>query len=381
MKTELVAKIIRIFVVALSFLCLLNVLGLNTRQAQQFGLMLTIIVMFGFLLRNIWLTLFLGWTVFLYCFFKFENGSVYVANVFYGCLLYYLTKISFKKEHINFFINGILWLVVINVLYMGLQVLGLDFFFKKTVLVGAVKQFIPNTDPTGFMGHVSLMGVLMALAIPLLASKGTKISLVGSLGLFIPLYHADASLCFLMGIVGLLTVLWFRIPRKVWIVSVLFLVLMGGSYLKYVDRPTPHRVKTWRRVLQDCVLHPITGWGLDSFRNITEKKDFKYLASTYLHTGDRVIFYWDNPHNLFVSLWYEFGIVSIILLGGMLRDIILKFKKAPKTKITIGLFAFMVVFMGVSLGHFPIFLARFAVIVIPAFALLEVSMKKELRFR
>ena len=84
---------------------MLTAIGIKEREVQQWGFMLGLMVIFGLLLRNIWLTLFLGWTVFLFAFFKFEIGLIYVTNIFFGCLLYYLVKVVFKKEHINFFIN------------------------------------------------------------------------------------------------------------------------------------------------------------------------------------------------------------------------------------------------------------------------------------
>lgn len=375
-------KIVRCLIVGMIFLFLLTIQGMNdNRNAHQIIMMLAVIILFSSLLKNIWISLFLCWTVFLYSFFKFKIGSIYLTNIFCGCILYYLVKKAFKKEHINFFINGVLWFTAVNIVFMILQICKFDFVFDKVFYLEGIKQAIENTTPSGFMGHISLMGCLMALSVPLLASKRSKWAIVGSLALFVPLYISHSCLCVLMAIVGLLFVLWFKIPRKIWIISVIALVLAGSGYLKYVDRPDVARFIIWKNILKDNMVHPITGWGLDSFRNFTSYKDFKYRApeGVYKHPeldeGTEIIYieWWDNPHNLYISLWYEFGIIGLILFFGYLRQCVMWFKNAIKYPDVIGLAGFILVFLGISVGHFPIFLAKFTAIIIPAFALYEIS--------
>ncbi len=114
MNKELIQKVIRCFVITLCFVGMLTAIGMKEREVQQWGFMLGLMVIFGLLLRNIWLTLFMGWTVFLFAFFKFEVGLVYVTNIFFGCLLYYLVKVAFKKELVKVLIHGILHILGYN---------------------------------------------------------------------------------------------------------------------------------------------------------------------------------------------------------------------------------------------------------------------------
>jgi len=386
MSNEITTKIIRCIIVAILFIALFNIQGISSnREAHQQMMMLAIIVLSGLMLKNIWVTLFLWWTVFLYSFFKFETGSLYLSNIFFGSVLYLIVKTAFKKEHIDFFINGILWFTVANILFMTLQICKFDFMYDKVSYLHGIKQLFENTKPSGFMGHISLMGVLMALSIPLLATRRSKWAIAGSLGLFVPLYLSKASLCVLMGLIGFIFVLWFRMPKRIWFISIIILAIMGSLYLKFVDKPETPRIWLWKRVLRDCMLHPITGWGLDSFRNTTSYKDFKYQAQKEVfvnldefHRDVKVnkvtyIQYWDNPHNLYVSLFFEFGLIGLFLLIAYFRQCTIRLKNAIKYPNTIALAGFLLVFLGVSIGHFPIFLARFAVIIVPCIALFEVS--------
>ena len=117
MSIELTKKIIRCSVVGMLFLALITLQGtIGSREAHKIVFMLMLISVFSLVLKNVWMTLFVLWTVFLYAFFKFSCGNIYVLNVFLGTVLYYIVKVSFKKEHINFYINGVLWFVFANIL-------------------------------------------------------------------------------------------------------------------------------------------------------------------------------------------------------------------------------------------------------------------------
>jgi len=388
-------KIIRVGIVALIFVAMLSIQGMpDGRAVNQIVFMLAMISLFSLLLKNVWVTLFVLLTVFLYAFFKFSTGHTYLTNIFLGSILYLITKVSFKKEHIDFFINGFLWFVFANVAYMAVQASSLDFIFSKIVTeqgfavayTNIFEDVSERLTMNGFMGHQSILGVLMALAVPILASRRSMWSTIGAIGLFIPLIIAKTSLPAIAGMIGLMFVLFYQIPRKVWVIGVLAVLLCGVGYIKKVDSPGIERLSLWRSIARDGMAHPITGWGLDSFANITPQKDFRYSnrVSKYpyhqgrdgkTYTNITHIEWWDNPHNLYLSLFFEFGFVSLFLLVGYLRQNILRFQKAIKNQNVIGLAGFMLVFFTVSFGHFPAFLARIMCFSIPMFALYEVEVE------
>ncbi len=377
MNKDLIQKIIRCFIITLCFLGMLTAIGMKEREIQMWGFMLGLMVIFGLLLRNIWLTLFLGWTVFLFTFFKFETGLIYVTNIFFGCLLYYLVKVAFRKEHINFFINAVLWFAALNIFYIALQISNWDFIYRYTAPdLSNLGQITANITPTGFMGQRAVCGAFLALCVPLLASRPSKLAIIGALGLFIPMYICQASLALWAGGIGLLFVLWYKLPKKIWFLILISVISLCIFYYLRVEHPGSERIPLWKKALHDCVRHPITGWGLDSFRNTTSYKDFRYLANTGQAAGVKTLTWWDNPHNLTVSLIFEFGLVGLFLLIGYLRQCGIWFARAVKDPNTIGLFAFLIVAVLLSQAHFILFLARTAVIIIIGFALYEVAVRE-----
>ncbi len=376
-------KIMRIFVVAMVFLSIVTLQGVSDqRQAHQMIFMLACISLFSLILRNIWVTLFVLWTVFLYSFFKFTTGSVYLTTIFLGASYYFITKISFDKKHINLFINSILWFLVANLFYMAIQLLGYDFIYGKwqyIQITGVDPYLISNKTPYGFMNHLSILGTFIALCIPLLATRGSKTSLLGSFLLFIPLIVIKTSLCFISGGLGLLFVLYFKLKKWFFGVLVVLLLVCSLFYISKVDRPGTERLTQWKYVLNDAIVHPITGWGLDSFANVTPQKDFRYaqtITQFKLKGKDRTsILWWDNPHNLYISLFYEFGLFGLLFFICYVYFLFDKFGKSIRNLNTIGLAGFILGFLVFSIGHFPIFLARTAVVIIPAFALMEVAIE------
>lgn len=384
MTTELKLKIIRGVVIGIIFLGMVTLQGItDLREANQQVFMVLLIGSFSLLISNVWIMAFLLWTCFLFTFFKF-TGGVYLSNIFLGCIFYTITKVGFKKEHINLFINGFLWFLFVNVAYMSVQTLGYEFIFTG-IHQSTFIEYFESTHINGFMGDDSIMSQLMALAIPILASRNNKVAMAAAIGLFFPLYLAKTSLCFLAGLIGFLFVLYFKVPRRWFISMIVVLALVGGVYLKKVDRLGTERLPLWKTVMHDAMIHPITGWGLDSFRSVTAFKDFRYynqktVEENVVYQGKTYdtatnIQYWDNPHNLIVSICFEFGVIGLFICGGYVRKVAYTFYKAVKTNNAIGLFGFFFVFLLISMGHFPAFLARMMAFSVPMLALLEVELE------
>ena len=126
--------------------------------------------------------------------------------------------------------------------------------------------------------------------------------------------------------------------------------------------------------LEDINVHPITGYGLDSFRHILPGKKFSYVYPT--REGDKIFLNgWDNPHNFLISLWYEWGILGPILFFGYLTMLFNMFRYSIKTPNMLGLAGAAIAVLIVCTAHFPMFLARTVVFVIPLFAMFECEAK------
>jgi O-antigen ligase len=141
------------------------------------------------------------------------------------------------------------------------------------------------------------------------------------------------------------------------------------------------RYKMWKVVLRDAFKHPIMGWGLDSFRNAGTFKPFIYMQNAmtretkavslsaiqvynetgvmppmpgFIKQGDALDI-WDNPHNEYIMLFYEFGLVGVILFGLFCSDIVKRFYVTDELIAIIGVF---IVFLIISTGQFPFHVVR-----------------------
>lgn len=371
-----IGKIMRLFIASFVFLCVMNTQEAGLREFQQFFFWLGCMTLFGLLLRNIWITLFLWWTIFLFIYTKFNVGQMYVESVFLGCVLYYITKVSFKREHINLFLNAILWVAVINIMYGWVQVSGYDFIYKgrETLNIMGWTNGLVYNAPNGFMGNSAITAILYTLCIPILFTRGNRVAIAGGMGMFLMLFMIHASTSFVAGIVTLSFLLWFKIPRRVWVKLIILFSLVGVLFIQRVDMPGFERIDAWKMMLQDARVHSITGLGLDSFRNLTKNKNFRYGYGTKETRADGTASYWDNPHNLYISLFYEWGIIGLIIMGGYVRQNGVKFLKSVKTPNLLALTGMGIVFFIVSIGQFPMFIARLGgVILVPCAAMFEIE--------
>ena len=377
MTNEFIQKILRMFLGVLAFLCCLNIWGLLTREAHQYVWVLASYILFALLLRNIWLTLFMWLTVLLYSIFKFNGGEVYLTNIFTGCIIFYITKIAFEKKHIDWFINMVLWVLVANLLFGVIQVLGWDFIYTRSETFGLWANSYKS--PFGFMSNTSIMATFIALCIPLVASRKGQFSTLAAISLFPWFYFLHASSALIAGIIGFLFVVYFKYSKKLFIIVTTFFLLLGiVFFVTKSDRLGTERFSQWKITLEDCIKHPITGWGLDSFRNFSKTKSqvYGFSIGKNIDGVNTNIAMWDNPHNLAISLLYEWGFLSLILLGGYLRQCGIWFRESDKSRNVIALAGFIICFFLTSIGHFPAFLARIMVIAVPCFALFEVATKK-----
>ena len=372
-----IAKILRLFIGGLIFLSIVSMWGFDSREVYQAMFTMAIMALVAILMRNVWLTLFLWWCCFLFIFYQFQVSMLYMSNIFFGCLLYYLTKIAFKREHIDWYIRMMIIFVCVNLAYCVLQIFDLDFYYVLTGIGAKGKRFwINNTFYVcGFMGSKANLAMFLALCIPLVATRRIKFAPLWACGLFLPMWLTHNSTSIIAGLIGLLFVLFFKIKKYQWW-SILVVGLIAASlYVIKVDIPMGmmgDRPKQWKVVMRDVVKHPIVGYGLDSFRHPVPTKPARY-ASHFgkLENGGMHITFWDNPHNLLISLAFEFGVIAWFLLGGYLRDCCIAFKRSIKSPNVLATSGFILVFFLLSMSHFPMWLAALAIFIIPMFALAE----------
>lgn len=362
-------KILRLFIAVFMFATLFQIYNNPPRDAQQIIFNLGAMCLFALVIDNIWVALFTLWTVVLFGLYKCQSGNIYVSNIFAGLVLYYLTKLTYRKEHINFYIKIFLWFTAINLFYSIIQVLGRDFLYSNPVTNNGVISLVQNLHPGGFMLNEAWLGMVLVLAIPLLATR-SNVWLSGIL--FFPIFLTRSSMSMIGACVVFLFILFFRVKRWVFILLLTSCLIAGALFYVYVDQPGTERFDVWTKTLQVVNSHPIIGWGLDSFRRADlPHKNFIFSMDTSDRAAPAL---WDNPHNLYISLLFEFGLIGLLIFGGYIRQLAIWFRKSIKSPNTLGLAGFALGVLVLSIGNFPMFLARFCSFIIPCFALLECSL-------
>lgn len=345
--------------------------NLRIGQEQFFQLGATVLFAVVFV-RNIWLALFLIWSVFLYSYYNFPPvGGNIVMNLFWACVLYCVAYKVLNKLNVDKFFDVLMWLGILNIFWITMQVSGYDPIFLQT---GGVM----NNRVVGLFGLKAFMGMYFAMTMPIVAKRNIFLAPLW----LIPVALSESSAAFIGALVAILWVLYFR-SKKSFIIALLMSLILGVGYIVHDSKAGMFndRINIWKVAFKDSMIHPIIGNGLDSFRNVSTLKPFMYFknvrtqesASFRLHEetkslvppkgfvepGDTVD-PWDHPHNEFVSLFYEFGIFGIILLVGLVNHVRKRFWEDDDL---IAICGFFIVLLVISVGHFPFHVARIGVFV------------------
>jgi O-antigen ligase len=230
----------------------------------------------------------------------------------------------------------------------------------------------------GTFGLKAVMGMYFAFAIPLLASSNKWVAPL----LFLPVGLSMSTGALLGGLLGYLFYLWNKAKRLFFIMLVFLSAGIAFVVFKF-DAPMGMfgtRPPMWGTVLHDCFRQPVQGYGLDSFRfgNLRYYKetdtDITHLAiKTKIPNTDQEGYaimeqmkegknfdWWDNPHNEYLQLFFEFGLVGVLIIGFILYSIIERFRKSYRTEQSVAIMGVFIVLLVSSLVQFPFHLARIA---------------------
>ena len=205
---------------------------------------------------------------------------------------------------------------------------------------------------------------------------------------------------------GLVTLFYtFHLHRKIFIGLLISIPIAAISYICLDIHTDPmtftSRFPVWHSAIKYTFKNPysfmgLIGYGPDSYRNFTPHKNFQFAGDNfYQHgilakDGDNLAFqyysitnnpkererlyaqadktniksgkfdFWDNPHSDFIKLFFEYGLLGIALLIGLLREMIVRFRYTIKDKELIVVTSCLLAYLFTSIGHFPMELARLA---------------------
>lgn len=365
---------------------------LNQEQFFQLGTVILFAVIF---LENIYLSAFLLWSIALYAYYDFPiiSGPL-VINIFFGCLLYQVAYKLINRDNIRTVFKVILGLGILNIIWMTFQALNIEFIF------GRDGQFV--TDLVGLMGLKCFLGMFLAICVPIACYFSWRWSIL----LFIPIYFSESSVAVVGAIAGFLFTVWYRSKKAFY--SFLAIFIVAGSL--YVAQDTKagmftNRFEVWKLSIHDALMNPIIGRGVNSFGSFGELKPFMYFSNWksdvrripiksfevqketgkfppmpgFLENYDANhpershLNPWSHPHNEYISLLYEFGLIGIIIFLLFARNIFINFEPTDSMIAIMGVF---IVFLITSTGQFPLHVARLGIFA-PIFLAAYYKIKEE----
>lgn len=362
---------------------------MDLRETQERGFQILAMCLFAFFVGNVWIGAFIILNVFSLLLNDWTVGLSQILNVFLGSVIFLVSRSYFKKNEIKPYLNVILWVAVINILWMAMQHNGIDPLYIAQNASGTIMTDITFRDFSGLFGIKMANGIFLSIITPIIASL--NIFLVPFI--IIPVYFCRASIVGLAIFVSMLFYIY-HIHRKLFIYFFVIGSIAGSIYAYYdmKDDPTTFksRLPLWHMGLKYTLSRPM-GYGPDSWRNYNKQKDFlfysdydynpailtrmddnKYKFKYYDMDNGKMhdmnngklkncqLNWWDNAHNEYVQLMFEYGFLGLLLLGGLIREMYYRFKFAIRSKELIVITSCLIVYFVTSLGHFPLHLARLA---------------------
>lgn len=262
-----------------------------------------------------------------------------ILNVFIGIVFYKIIVEYFDFRQIKSFMAWFFWLLVANLIICQLQLLRLDPIFAR------LDEPLGIVEPVGFMRLRASLGLLASVIAPasILLSPW---ALIVSLPL---LYYSKASAAALAFLVGVGAVLWFKIPRRLFVLAGIGLLIAGSVYLWTIDRPDKtssfSRFEVWGVAASYTLkVSPFFGNGAGSFREFEPHTDQK--------TSDEKL-RWIWVHNEFIQAFFEFGLVGLVIIVLFLKNRIKEFLVFKTDFISQCLFGSFLAVLVISFFHFP----------------------------
>lgn len=313
-----------------------------------------------------WIGIFGLWSICLFVLFQCAIGYSALMNILSGILIYFVVSRSLEKKDIPLIFKAVIFVCILNSILLTMQMMGYDPIF-------VVKGAEGITDHMGFFALKAAMGVYYALAISLIAYFSPLIAFFALL----PIGVSVSSGAVVGGAVSYLFYLWNK-ARKGFLVALCLIVVGGALFIIKIDSPMgmfTTRPPMWKKVFKDVFRSPVYGHGLNSFREgkikymkdasnddtyraVKDDKGDGYLITEVFKKESVKFDWWDNPHNEYLQLVYEFGFMGLFICSMVVYYMYKKIKKAVKTKELIAICGFFVALFLCSMTQFPMHLAR-----------------------
>lgn len=363
-----------------------TLLGSNLREFQELFFQLMAVCLVALFLGNRWLSAFLVLNAVLFAYAGADIGMGQVFNVLMGCLIFMVARAHFKTNSFLDQSKVIIWVGVASIYWMSLQLYGIDPIYVGQNGAGQLLEGQQFNDPVGLFGIKMANGIFLSLVGACLCAL--NIFLVPFL--LVPIFLCLSSVAVLSFLTAILFYTYHLHRRAfVWILAIS--LVAGAAYLVIDQKKDPKsfssRFAVWHSAVKFSLKNPL-GYGPDSYRNTNRVKDFvfggdeegrhaiirtispteadfKYYDPNYAvmengfkDTKPKNVQFWDNPHNEYIQLLIEYGFFGLILLIGLIREMVYRFRFATPDKELVLITACLLVYAVASITQFPMHLAR-----------------------
>jgi len=341
---------------------------------------MSFIVLFA---KNVWLTSFFLWNVFLFCLGGAVIGKAYTYNIFIAIILFMVCRRYFRSFLSEQEFKPLIWVAVLTITWMIMQFLLIDPMYVLSD--GSGRATDSSADWTGLFGLKAAQAIFLATIIPVISA----VNPIAALVLFIPIFHCYSVGAILAGVSSYIFYTFFLHKKICSLVCVLGVIGVGLYMVKDYRQDSQmftSRFHVWHLGIRDSLRRP-WGYGPDSWRNLLKHKNFIYIGDQdrnlyravhvsgddfkyqYYHPNPRARVegvqkrirssnWWDNAHNELIQLLFEYGVVGVAIFIGLLREMHFRFKYSVKSKELVMISACLVAFLAASTTHFPFHLAR-----------------------
>jgi hypothetical protein len=370
-------------------LCYLPVYSRNAQEDFfQYASMILVTAFVG----NLWLGSFMALNVVLYIYNGASVGNSQILNIMFGCLAFMFSRYYFKTNKFETISKHLMVVVAVTLVFMAMQLFHVGWLFYPQDSSGQMYNDSMG-DPVGFFGLKAANGTFLTIVWPVIAGLSPVIAGL----LTIPIVLSQSSSVYLaFGSVVLFYT--YQLHRKIFLYLLCLIPIVAGIFIFGDLRTDPQtftsRFPVWHSNIEYALRHP-WGYGPDSYRNYTPHKNFMFISdSKYNHavstkiseTEDRLVYYspshdsvkvkqmenrlategikkdeiqvWDNPHCQYIQLLFQYGILGFLLLLGLMREILVRFKSVTKDKELVIISACLLAYFITGLTHFPLEIAR-----------------------
>lgn len=384
--------------------------GMDLRESQISFFQVSAIVLVGVMHLNRYVGLFLLWACVQSVFFKqYPVNPDVLHNLFFGAVIYQFIMMFTKSRDYKKYFWVLYGVLILSVLWCFRQMFQADPIFS----MAEPQNQIIFSEYSGFFGLPAFLGNYAAAVFPLSFFLGYWLVPFG----LIAIVFSKSTFSAVAVLAGTLFFFWFRKRLVFWIVlGVLGTATLG--YAVFYDYPTGQfnrRLNVWKITEQIGFRKQFTGYGLGNFQkyhiieasptgniiatwNLDNLKGFlareavlnghpdlvpKIKAESDFHKikammRERAFDYekWSHVHNEFLQVFFEMGLIGVLILGFYIYDIFKRFFRygveSPRCLVLMSCFVAILI---CSFGHFPFHLARLAGSYIVIMAFLDLALR------